>query len=360
MGTATRSPLDEEDLLIEILLRLPPLPSSLPRASLVCKLWRRIISDRSFLRRFRDHNHRRPPLLGLFFHRRKGVRFVPTLEPPDRIPATRFCLPHTHEDGWFFCGCHRGLALLYSILHRQAVVWEPLTGNQRSVAFPPGFNNIEDAAVLCSSPEGDCKSASFIIVLVRSTTTHAVASVYDSESNAWGDTISTPVSATGGICCMKPSTLAGNGLYWLLVGGNILEFDLQKLSLAEIEKPAALKWYDYSNIQVVRTEDGSLGLATLSGFSMLLWEMKADSDGFLGWVLQKTIQLDKVLSLEGTDEDCIVIWGYTEDSNMIFVSAEPDIFMIQLDTVQFKSLSRSFYITRYYPYSSFFPTDISL
>uniref|UniRef100_A0A0E0B7P7 F-box domain-containing protein n=1 Tax=Oryza glumipatula TaxID=40148 RepID=A0A0E0B7P7_9ORYZ len=49
--------LDNDDLLSEILLRLPPQPSSLPRASLVCKRWRRLVSDHGFLRRFRARHH---------------------------------------------------------------------------------------------------------------------------------------------------------------------------------------------------------------------------------------------------------------------------------------------------------------
>jgi hypothetical protein len=48
-----KTPLDDEDLLQEILLRLPPKPSSLPRASLVCRGWRSILSDPEFLERFR-------------------------------------------------------------------------------------------------------------------------------------------------------------------------------------------------------------------------------------------------------------------------------------------------------------------
>ncbi|MBC2899435.1 hypothetical protein CFC21_112275 [Triticum aestivum] len=47
------APLDDDDLLSEILLRLPPLPSSLPRASAVCRRWRRLASDPCFCRRFR-------------------------------------------------------------------------------------------------------------------------------------------------------------------------------------------------------------------------------------------------------------------------------------------------------------------
>lgn len=361
-ATATRTPLEDEDLLSEILLRLSPLPSSLPRASLVCKHWRRLVSDRRFLRRFRAHQHRKPPLLVLFFERRTGVAFVPTLDPPDRIPAERFFLPHSHDEDWFFCGCHRGLALLYNVVRQQGVVWEPLTGHQRTVAFPPGFDHVGNAAVLCSSCEeghvhGDCHSSTFMLVLVRTTSTHALACVYNSESTEWGNAISTPITDRGGMCWIKPSTLVGNALYWLLSGGNILEFDFETQNLAEIEKPtdAEFEGYDYSNIQVLRTEDGGLGLAILSGLSMRLWEMKSNSDGFLGWVVQKTVQLYNLLSLEpGMEEEGIMIWGYAEDSNVIFLSAEHDIFMIQLESLQFKNLIRTIYITRYYPYSSFF------
>jgi hypothetical protein len=94
------SPLDDDDLLGEILLRVPPQPSSLPRASLVCKRCRRLVADPwLFLRRFRTH-HRKAPLLG-FFERRLNFRtscfvqdfvFNPVLELPDRIPPQRFSL----------------------------------------------------------------------------------------------------------------------------------------------------------------------------------------------------------------------------------------------------------------------------
>jgi hypothetical protein len=52
-------------MLWEILLRLPPQPSSLPRASAVCRRWRGLLTDPRFLRLFRAH-HRKPPLLGVF------------------------------------------------------------------------------------------------------------------------------------------------------------------------------------------------------------------------------------------------------------------------------------------------------
>uniref|UniRef100_N1R4Z7 Uncharacterized protein n=1 Tax=Aegilops tauschii TaxID=37682 RepID=N1R4Z7_AEGTA len=56
-------PLPHDDLLLEILLRLPPEPIHLLRASLVSKHWRRLIHDARFLRRFRAF-HGVPPVLG--------------------------------------------------------------------------------------------------------------------------------------------------------------------------------------------------------------------------------------------------------------------------------------------------------
>ena len=73
-------PLDD-DLLSEILLRLPPLPSSLPRASAVCTRWRALLSDPAFHRRFRIHHRRSPPLVG-FIDTCEGITFEPALDAP--------------------------------------------------------------------------------------------------------------------------------------------------------------------------------------------------------------------------------------------------------------------------------------
>jgi hypothetical protein len=75
-------PLEDEDLLEEILLRLPSQPSSLPRASLVRKRWRTILSSPQFFTRFRKRNGK-PPLLGFFVgdFGMNPVVFTPVLDP---------------------------------------------------------------------------------------------------------------------------------------------------------------------------------------------------------------------------------------------------------------------------------------
>ncbi|RLM65162.1 uncharacterized protein C2845_PM16G01280 [Panicum miliaceum] len=90
---------DDDDILEEVLLRLPPWPSSLPRASLVYKRWLRILSHPRFLHRFRAFHRRNPQLLGLFVEGLEEVLcFIPTLDPPDRIPSARLSRTPLHHD----------------------------------------------------------------------------------------------------------------------------------------------------------------------------------------------------------------------------------------------------------------------
>uniref|UniRef100_A0ACD5X0I6 Uncharacterized protein n=1 Tax=Avena sativa TaxID=4498 RepID=A0ACD5X0I6_AVESA len=118
---ATAPPLEDENLLLEILLRLPALPSSLARASLVCKRWRCLVSEPKFIRRFRVH-HRKPPLLGFFIRCPDGISFKSMLRTPDRIPPSRFCLPQSRYERWNFVGCRNGLALVINQTRLEAVV----------------------------------------------------------------------------------------------------------------------------------------------------------------------------------------------------------------------------------------------
>jgi hypothetical protein len=130
-----KTPLEDDDLLGEILLRLPPQPSCLPRTALVCKRWRCIASDPGF---FRRHQRRSPPLLG-FFERYEGHPFVPTLEAPNRVPPGRFSLQLGDGDRLCSLGCRHGLVLIFNITQNQMLVWDPVTGDQHPLAIPLGI-----------------------------------------------------------------------------------------------------------------------------------------------------------------------------------------------------------------------------
>ncbi|XP_044344071.1 uncharacterized protein [Triticum aestivum] len=115
-GTSPAAPAalpDDDDMLREILLRLPPQPSSLPRASAVCKRWQRVTTDPRLLSSFSAH-HRKPPLLGFFEPDCYDIVFTSIMDPPNRIPPVRF---DTRRQIRSFrkaevLGCRHGLVLL--------------------------------------------------------------------------------------------------------------------------------------------------------------------------------------------------------------------------------------------------------
>ncbi|TVU19015.1 hypothetical protein EJB05_35138, partial [Eragrostis curvula] len=362
---------DNDDMLQEILLRLPPLPSSLPRASLVCKRWRRLLSDPGFLRRFRVH-HRTPPLLGYFYESYTSLVFVPMLDPPNRIPSARFSLPQRTSRSWTFLGCRHGLAAFLDVTRREAVVWEPFTGSQCHIPFPPEVKFDKDhyalnGGVLSATGKygdgyvrNDRQMSPFKLALLfcNAECKVACASIYESESGKWGSISSIAIPEYGGYL-FDPAVLVGNALYWFLCWrGNILEFDLDTQSLAIIQMPEDARFTDESSFKVLGTEDRGVCLAIISEQSMQLWGRKANSNGTNRWVLQKTVELDQLLSVRRSRSSFPTsILGFDEDSGVIFLLMDRDIFTIKLQSMQFKK--HSCCATEYlYPYRSFYAAGV--
>ncbi|CAL4907738.1 unnamed protein product [Urochloa decumbens] len=357
---------DDDDLLREILLRLPPLPSSLPRASLVCKRWRRLLSDTRFLRRFRAH-HKTPPQLGFFNQRFSRPFFVPTLSAPDRIPSARFTLPQPDAESWTFLGCRHGFAAFLDVDRWEAIVWEPVTGSQFHIDFPQEVKSddnhfIFNGAVLSSASingndnvqsDYDFTHFRFVLLFNNGEENLAYARLYESESGKWGDMSWVTIPYRPYL--FDPGVLVRNTVCWHLRCGDILEFNLGTESLAIIQKPGGTNFLNHSSIRVLRTKDRELGLAIVSKLSIHLWGRKANTNGVVGWVLHKTIQVDKLLPLKPLKKTWITrILGFDEDSNEIFLLAAHDIFMIQLESMEFKKLVVDSSIIEYYPYRSFY------
>ncbi|CAL4907706.1 unnamed protein product [Urochloa decumbens] len=329
---------DDDDIHREIFLRLPPLPSSLPRASLVCKRWRRLLSDPDFLRRFRAH-HRAPPLLGFFADEDGDIEFVPTLRRPDRIPSARFSPPRRDGAGYLsFLGCRHGLALFADHARLEAVVWNPIAGGQRRVPFPPGFNgeHVYKGAVLSSSGDGHVHGGGPL-----------------TPSNWYW-------------CIVLPGVLVRNQIYWVLFGTSvdnleidldIIEFDLDRQSLSVIQKPDT----NDPGLQALRTEDNKLGLATLSKQGIQLWQRETNSDGVGRWVPLKTIELDKLRAISPSMRICpATILGFDEDNNAFFICTNMGLYMIQLESLQFTRLLDGDPFTAYYPYTSFYGAGLGV
>ncbi|KAF7086352.1 hypothetical protein CFC21_089646 [Triticum aestivum] len=340
-------PLDDEDLLREILLRLPLQPSFLARASSVCTRWRGILSDPQFRKRFRRH-HGKPLLLGFFAGpvSREHI-FTPVLDSPDRIPAARFSLTMPQSRGpfdrWDLVGCRHGLAVLINKCREEVVVSDPLTGRQQRVRFPRGHVH------------GDCLSSPFKLFLIRNGDMRTLGSLYDSVSGVWGNIFS---ATTNSICSIRSSIFAGNALCWLISGGAVLVFDLEMQNLSVIEKPAENHVVANSCFQLVRMEDGGLGLAVLSKLTIQLWVRNTNHDGVVGWVLlQKTIPLDGMFKRRMcSDQKGALFVGYDEDTNVIVLTTMIGNFMLQLDSMQLKHIIKrnDICFDTFYPYTNFY------
>ncbi|KAJ1279179.1 hypothetical protein BS78_04G135300 [Paspalum vaginatum] len=329
-----------DDILREILLHLPPLPSTLSRTSLVRKRWLRLLSEPTFLCRFRAQ-HQKPSLLGIFVcpDILKAV-FVPVLDPPDRVPSERLSIP----TDWKMLDSHHGLVLLGSLFEPKLAVWDPIARSQRLVPLLPpemGFKHSRShSAVLCAASTGDshvhgyCHLSFKLVVLVCDHYTQLIsASIYESESGGlWRVSVST-IRMT--VIDLSPGVLVGDTLRWLLVTGDILELDLDAERLSMIEKPN-LQTPGTSEYQIMRTGGGMLGLAIQSRVVVQLWERSAGSDGVPTWMLQRTIDLAKLLPVE---KHMPIMMGFAEENNIVFVSMGDCLFVLNLDSMSIKKLS---------------------
>ncbi|XP_047079024.1 uncharacterized protein LOC124689555 [Lolium rigidum] len=280
--------------------------------------------------------HRRsPPVLGYFREALDGIHFQPTTDAPNRVPQGRFSPSPIGGDGdrGTLLGCRHGLVLiLHSSKDDQVLVWDPVTGDQRRVATPPGFDVQEtpfDGAVLRAA------GGHFQVVLVgykQKRNPRAVACIYSSETGVWGNLLSTPVPRDAARYQAMPAVLVGGSLYWLC-SSVILKVDLCGQGLAVIQVPADMSARDK---YLVRAEGGGLGLLSLSEHTAQLWK---NADGVSSWVLGRTIELGRLLSLDSKRETSYIqMIGYAEENNVAFLRTVAGIFMVQLETLQFKKL----------------------
>ncbi|GJM90760.1 hypothetical protein PR202_ga07070 [Eleusine coracana subsp. coracana] len=338
--------LENDDMLSEVLLRLPPAPSSLPHVSLVCKRWRRLVSDHVFLRRFRDHHRRNAPCLGFFTHELSGKpTFNPTMDPPDRLPCERFSLEL--ERGCNIVSCRHGLVLILNRALRYLLVWDPVTGDVIRVAFPPNFGRVgglfftHGSVLRAVGNVRDGDQIPFLVALVVNDQggARAFACLYSSVTGLWGDIISTACACPSEIPIFSPSSLIGSSLYWMLgcsgpVG--ILEFDLDRQRLAVIDVPPGILAFRLFHHWVMPAEGGGLGFLCLSGYHAELWTRKKGSDGVARWVLGRTVELDKLLSLKQKGGGRPFMFGFAEEDNVSFFATGDGVFMVQLESMQFK------------------------
>ncbi|KAF7026872.1 hypothetical protein CFC21_038957 [Triticum aestivum] len=375
-GRRGRSPLEDDDLLCEILLRLPPQPSSLPRASAVCKRWRRAVTDPRFHRRFCQH-HWKPPLLGFFEPSADGIVFTSVLDPPNRIPPQRFDLRLHGIDsgrgtGVELLGCRHGRLLIMHWQRAELIVIAPFTGKKLCLTIPSKFNGgcYLDGVVLCGVADhghvhGSCHSSPFKVVLLSTSTYDsgpqpAFACVFSSKTGIWSDHISTPtpyqLHGTD-----SHGSLIGNSLYWMC-DDYIFQFDLDGQSLALIRAPPRINdvRHRYDQREIIQVVDGIIGVAILSHYyhNIQIWQREVNCQGVTKWVLWKTIDMHDIHGIphgnEGERPKLIFRLRYAEDTDDIFIYVGRSIYMVQLKSMQSMKLCETGYIMCQHSLKSFY------
>ncbi|XP_071684618.1 uncharacterized protein [Lolium perenne] len=370
------NPLDDDDLLHEIMLRLPPQPPYLLRASIVSKRWRRLATDRKFLHRFRIH-HWKSPILGDFSYQRGKFLFRSYLDPPYRIPPERFSLRPSGSKQWTCLDCRHGFLLFDDMISSQVIVWDPITDDLHIIPYPLRFHEsrivlIQSGAVLCAAADqghvhGACHSSPFKVVVLSSyphkgeaaNEIITFASVYSSDTvGIWSDLVSTTLPWSAIMFPIR-STLVGNTLHWLLAMNTtgILEFDLDTQRLAVTKRPLGAPPCDDS-VEIIQSEDGGVGFAALSGPRyrpcLQIWDRKVDPHGVITWVLRKTLELQKILGLESRIENNkLSMLHYSDDVHAIFLRVQSSVYMVQLESMQSKELVKRIRSSIYLPFTSF-------
>ncbi|TVU40759.1 hypothetical protein EJB05_14235, partial [Eragrostis curvula] len=280
-----------------VLLRFPPEQAAcLVLASLVCKPWRRLLCDREFLRRYSAFHHA-PPLLDFLRNRRPICtgyfpRFVPTTSIP---PLAQ--LSADWGGAWALDSRH-GRILLVTCKGRFGeglVVWDPTTGDWQELPYIPDTRwNLSVGAVLCAD-DGcdhlDCHGGPFRVVVLECNFTGQVTSAYSysSETNAWSKPASGHTSTQWCIKWTECSAVIGDEICFNL-NTKVLKYDLGKHCLSLMDDMPDRSWDN----TLIRTEDGSLGVAGIRNSNLHLWSRKVIPWGVDKWVKHRVIELPKI------------------------------------------------------------------
>ncbi|KAL6594627.1 hypothetical protein ACP70R_048365 [Stipagrostis hirtigluma subsp. patula] len=350
-----------DDAVGEILLRLPPDdPALLVRASLVCKSWRRLLTDAAFLRRYRRF-HRVPPMLGLLRNTDDSIaRFVPTGSFRPRDPDHRDCR---------VLDCRHGRALLYDLIAMEFLVWDPISGEEREISDGADFScSSFSATLLCAAADChhlDCHDGSFLIVFVGTDVSSlgwfAHACVFSSEACEWSSPSTVEVDH---YMDMRPPVLVEDSLYFLCEDGIvILRYNLRgERGLSAIDGPRSY----HDGVALIPNETSGLGLAGLGDYSLHLWSLETvRPNGVAMWSRFMLIELDTLLpDAHPMYPSFLIGFAKAPGSDVIFVSTAVGVFMVGLDSHTVKKVcERGSGCTEshtIFPYMSFFTLAVAL
>uniref|UniRef100_A0A0D3GIH1 F-box domain-containing protein n=1 Tax=Oryza barthii TaxID=65489 RepID=A0A0D3GIH1_9ORYZ len=339
---------DNDDLVGEILLRIPPDdPTRLVRASAVCKRWRRVLADPSFAARHRAFHPRAAaaaaaPVLGVLHNPadRELDRFVPAAASSFRAAAGDRRKHHILD-------CRHGRVVLYDYDSHYPtdghIVWDPITGEQHRI--PNVMDALTHPAVISGAAAGGGGgSASFIVAFVgvQNWERHfwdAHACFYSSETGEWSVHINIHLDLDGYHLEDRPAALVGGDtLYFVGKSGILLRY---RYGLP-LRCGRDILGYGITSADVLSVVDPPPGV--LHRHKLALWDREEDGSAAAAarWVWRVAIDLEQVLpwpvgNTKGKERACLA--AVAEDPNVIFVGTEEDgVFAVELDSLRIKKV----------------------
>ncbi|KAM3279095.1 hypothetical protein ACQJBY_046416 [Aegilops geniculata] len=324
-----------DDLLREVFLRLPSLPS-LVRAALSCPAFLRAVrSSPAFRRRFRDLHP--APLLGIFLDIYKPAMpafvAVRRRSDPDHAAAIHGAdvflarLPDDEDvgedegPGWSMTSCRNGYVVLVNRSTRRAAVYDPLTRGLHLLRAPP-VEICEDARRTESefhvvTPEEDRRS--FRVVCVsrkmddRWWSGQVQVAVFSAASREWQIF---PKAGSLQNWAKGNGTLVNGSVYWTSLSGRDLHvLNTATLQFSEINLPQAY------NFKVGETSDGKLCVAQQVDLTLEVCVWRADDGGVDRWMPDTTFpMLDAIGKLDlGCTDECR-IWVLAIINGTVYLS----------------------------------------
>ncbi|CAN6180905.1 unnamed protein product [Urochloa humidicola] len=376
-----------DDLVEEILLRVPPSdPATLIRAGLICKSWRRILSDPDFFRRYHDDlHHRTPPLLG-FLHSSGTTNSSPrvhgfvSLVSPSPFSQPSFVSASGDPSSWRVLDCRHGRVLVFIRTNSrpdddELVVWDPITGDERHLAPPSHPYDCAVGAVLCAAADRcdhrSCHRGPSLVVFVGSSecTTWACVRSSNDDDAAAGTTWSRASAIFHGdindwaslLAGTERSLLAGDDLYFTAIGGSsqmVLKYSLSDRWLGLHLN--FLPFWCMENKQVLMTaEDGKLGVAGVSvtGHTLELWSRQTAA-GINTWTRDRAIELKSMLPIAFGDPPAWTnpefrVLAFAEGADTVFISTNAGVFALGLKSGRVKKVLETTVSVVVFPYVGF-------
>uniref|UniRef100_A0ACD5TAU6 Uncharacterized protein n=1 Tax=Avena sativa TaxID=4498 RepID=A0ACD5TAU6_AVESA len=350
--------LDNDDLLIEILLRVS-FPTNLVRVALVCKYWLRHVSNPKFLHRF--HKLHPSTLLGFYIATGPTLHaphFVPVQPQPPELAAvigrTSFSLDCDQKVLTYIRDCRDGRVFTTRCKGSESIhrVYNPLFPEKGMLIIPPipSYQRQDDyyccLSQILSVKEGDDLSYLFVWVASKKDRTKSMVHVYILRpgDDVWRTHLTLATDPLSNNWVTK-FVLSDNKIYMRGVRSDIVVLDLVASRSSTIRLPQGVEYGDRDTMLSRADDAPGVYLIQVKELQLRIWLHKGDN-----WLMVDTISLVemcgnlRISDCMGEEEQTAVLWIKQVGDNVEFVFLQMGRYILYLD-IKCRTLHKVYELT---------------